>query len=679
MRALSIQFLRFLSFAVLICALFLPAAAGAVSADFVRFDRARESFRKGIHFFNKNQYLAAAEFFRNAVTTYPDYHAAREYLARSYKHGGFVNEALKEWESLSSINENNVYIQNKIDTIRFRGAKGSTSTDYGSLVMSDQYISRNLKRFRFPAPTDIAIDSDKNLYVTSFASGKISKIDPNGQGVATFSPSMKSKLYGIDCFENTLAVSDFKADMVYLMDLNCTIKKKIGFSGSGEGQFRGPEGVAFDRKGHLYVADSGNNRVQKFHTDGMFILKFGEPGEYEGQFNSPTGVTVADNKVYVTDAGNRRIACFDDSGNFIKNIRVENLNNPRGISWHNNTLVVSDERNGLLFYDPANETSSWFTSWENGSMSFTRLFSSRFDREGLLYSVDHSQEKVFVFSPSQLAYSNLDMEITSIDTRDYPTVAVCMNIRSRNGMPIYALRRENFRIVEDSATASRVTVDYLKDQNPSVSIALCVDRSTGNQAFHGEMPWAAEFILRKMHTDDRIKLINFSGDFWAGSDFDWSRRRTLEALREKRYENGKNYGTALYNAISDLLPKQNRRAVVMLTSGAPDAASFQKYSAQYIIEYAKSHYIPVYIVTFNEKDPTLSCIAAETGGGIYRASEVERLREIYDRVKRSEEYRYLLLYRSYKLPSFKGWWADIRIELNYRGQRGYEWGGYFVP
>jgi hypothetical protein len=75
----------------------------------------------------------------------------------------------------------------------------------------------------------------------------------------------------------------------------------------------------------------------------------------------------------------------------------------------------------------------------------------------------------------------------------------------------------------------------------------------------------------------------------------------------------------------------------------------------------------------------LAKIARDTGGDIFRVQEIDGLRRIYDRIRGSEEYRYVLLYRSYKLPSFKGWWSDIRIELNYRGQRGFEWGGYFVP
>jgi DNA-binding beta-propeller fold protein YncE len=40
----------------------------------------------------------------------------------------------------------------------------------------------------------------------------------------------------------------------------------IGSRGAGEGQLERPTAVAADNEGFLYVADSGNNRIQKFDS-----------------------------------------------------------------------------------------------------------------------------------------------------------------------------------------------------------------------------------------------------------------------------------------------------------------------------------------------------------------------------------------------------------------------------
>jgi len=61
--------------------------------------------------------------------------------------------------------------------------------------------------------------------------------------------------------------------MVFLGSLSLptnaqNVLKTIGSPGSGHGQLDDPRGVVVDTKGNLYVADSGNNRIQKFPRAG---------------------------------------------------------------------------------------------------------------------------------------------------------------------------------------------------------------------------------------------------------------------------------------------------------------------------------------------------------------------------------------------------------------------------
>jgi tripartite motif-containing protein 71 len=65
--------------------------------------------------------------------------------------------------------------------------------------------------------------------------------------------------------------------------------RKWGSDGTGDGQFNYPYGVALDSSGNVYVADSGNNRVQKFNSDGTFISKWGSKGIGDGQFKDAVG------------------------------------------------------------------------------------------------------------------------------------------------------------------------------------------------------------------------------------------------------------------------------------------------------------------------------------------------------------------------------------------------------
>lgn len=666
--------------AVIFLLIGINPAAAAGSSDLAKFESAKEFFKKGLYYFNDMKYLAGVEFFRKAVAEYPGYYTAREYLARSYKLAGFIDEANKEWEILADMTANNVSIVNKIKTYSrdSAGSYGNPDKEF-EFVFSNEYLPEDMGRYRVTDPVDIAVDSEKNLYISSFTSGKLVKLNPNGEGQAVLNLGSGNRFFGVDCWKNLVCLSDFKRDSVHILSSDLRIIKTFGTSGNEEGKFHGPEGVSFDDNGNIYVVDSGNNRVQKFDKDGNYILEFGKSGEYEGQLDRPSYILFHNNIVYISDTGNKRIACFDDSGNFIKNITVNGVETPRDINVYNNNLLISDEKNGLVFYNINDFKTSSFVSWDDNKKRFSRLISAEFDRDGTLYCLDYNRGSVYMFSPLYSRYTNLDIEITSIDTMKYPVVAVYLNARNKKGDPVYNLRSSNFLLTEDSAEIPDVYVDYLKNLDPSISAVLCVDRSYATRGYHNEIPWVSDFILQKMKKNDSVKVMNFHRDTWSHRGFDWSRRRTLDLLKTNKYAGEKDIGKALYNAISDLLPRTNKRGVILISDGSVTPESFKRYTPENIIDYARCHYIPVYVIVFKEKDPVLQKIAVETGGGMFRANELDGLRSIYTRIKESEEYRYVLLYSTLKSSSLKGWWSDIKIEVNLKGSAGVEWGGYFVP
>src|SRR5215212_4457274 len=62
------------------------------------------------------------------------------------------------------------------------------------------------------------------------------------------------------------------------------------FREGGTGLLR-PEGIAVDSSsGNVYVADTANNRIQVFSSNGSFVSKWGEYGTSDGSFNSPEGI-----------------------------------------------------------------------------------------------------------------------------------------------------------------------------------------------------------------------------------------------------------------------------------------------------------------------------------------------------------------------------------------------------
>lgn len=62
-----------------------------------------------------------------------------------------------------------------------------------------------------------------------------------------------------------------------------------GIAGAGAGTLSSPRNVAAGPDGLIYVADSGNHRIQVFDRDGTFVRGWGGFGAAPGQFNEPCG------------------------------------------------------------------------------------------------------------------------------------------------------------------------------------------------------------------------------------------------------------------------------------------------------------------------------------------------------------------------------------------------------
>ena len=62
--------------------------------------------------------------------------------------------------------------------------------------------------------------------------------------------------------------------------------------GTRDGKVSQPTGIALDQEDRVYVADTANNRIQVFSSNGTFISKWGGAGPAELWLRSPTEIAV---------------------------------------------------------------------------------------------------------------------------------------------------------------------------------------------------------------------------------------------------------------------------------------------------------------------------------------------------------------------------------------------------
>jgi sugar lactone lactonase YvrE len=187
---------------------------------------------------------------------------------------------------------------------------------------------------RFNGPEGVVVDGSGNVFVADDGNNTIRKITPSGV-VTTLAGTAGS--WG--SADGTGAAARFNgpdgvavdgAGNVFVADSwNNTIRKitpsgvvttlagTAGSWGSADGtgaaaRFNGPEGVAVDGSGNVFVADAGNSTIRKITPGGVVTTLAGTAGSYGGAdgtgaaalFNEPEGVAVdGSGNVFVADAG----------------------------------------------------------------------------------------------------------------------------------------------------------------------------------------------------------------------------------------------------------------------------------------------------------------------------------------------------------------------------------------
>jgi sugar lactone lactonase YvrE len=142
-------------------------------------------------------------------------------------------------------------------------------------------------------------------------------------------------------------------------------------TGLGSVHFNGPFDIAiytFNSVEYVYVTDTYNNRIQKFATDGTFVSSWGTQGSGDTNLYWPVGVAANANGVYVTDLLNNRVLQFDQDGVLLRQLRLNNgemiFNWPAGIDVDSSgNVYIADSGNNCIKKFDRDLTYSSLSSW----------------------------------------------------------------------------------------------------------------------------------------------------------------------------------------------------------------------------------------------------------------------------------------------------------------------------
>jgi DNA-binding beta-propeller fold protein YncE len=184
-----------------------------------------------------------------------------------------------------------------------------------------------------------------------------------------------------------------------------TFLEAWGARGSGEGEFNfqcsgvGLGGVAFDAAGNIYVADAGNQRVQKFGPDRAFITNWGSAGTADDQFLCPAAIAVdREGRVYVADQGWGKIKVFTSDGVWLAT--WSGLTAPIGLAVAgDDSIWVADADGGIVRFSAEGERLSVWDASAVGDEAVNDPTGIAVDAQGRVYITDAGANRVQVFAP----------------------------------------------------------------------------------------------------------------------------------------------------------------------------------------------------------------------------------------------------------------------------------------
>jgi sugar lactone lactonase YvrE len=181
-----------------------------------------------------------------------------------------------------------------------------------------------------------------------------------------------------------------------------------GSSGTTNGNFQAPFGVATDASGNVYVADCSVNRVQKFNAEGEYLTQWGTTGKGANQFECARDVAVDATGVYVVDFGNNRVVKFNTSGTEIlqfNNSAHGVFDEPVGVTadglghvYVADTSATDNANQRVQRFDTEGHWQAMIGSAGSGAGQYGKPLGLATDTEGNLYVSDQTNNRVVKFN-----------------------------------------------------------------------------------------------------------------------------------------------------------------------------------------------------------------------------------------------------------------------------------------
>ena len=260
--------------------------------------------------------------------------------------------------------------------------------------MLSSFGSRGEQRGQFQKVTSLAVFSDGQVAVADSGNKKIEIYSLP----ATGHQALVQKRLPTVGYERAIKMqcnAAYRLQGGSALCLNADSKKVGIYTGSGrlqkafKGSFQNPVAASVDDQN---VAILDGDLLKIYRLDGGLRYTSGSSGSDEGQLDSPRSVFFQDDKIYVADTGNQRIQIFSKDGIFL-----EHISNPEKgrklfeeparvvVDKNDNMYVQEDDSKQILVFSPERKLLYRIDGRSGNSIGFETIYDIAVDADNNLY------------------------------------------------------------------------------------------------------------------------------------------------------------------------------------------------------------------------------------------------------------------------------------------------------
>ena len=648
----------------------------------------KENFRLGVTAFNTAKYGEAILLFEKALSNAPRDPLLLFWLGKAYMRAGFSTTALTRWKDAVSIKPS-IFVNSYIELFTNVFIKPLEQNYTVAMTIPGRQKNQDF----FLRPSAVFPLPNGNFIIVGHGNNQLVTVNPNGVIIEKNSGNPGGFDRPFSCIqdaEGNYYVTEFQSNRIAKLSPGGSIISYLG-----TGKIIGPQFIAEDANGFLYITSAGDSSIVKYDKNGNFIALFnGKSINFNG-LKIPTGIAVYNDRLFVADAVYKSIIVFDLYGNYITEYAKGKLSKPESLLWKDNALIIADS-NTILQLDLASDEIRVLYTDEDKSSRFTSVV---YDSNGDLLITDFDKSRILIISDETTKYSGLIVESERIITNSFPKIYIDVSVRDRYGRPVIGLNIYNFYLTEMVTKIERtiqneipidkkneiikpvsnLTFEGSIDDSKAHRVILVIEASPVIAAQKIKVRDSLTNLLNTLPAETEISLI-YAGKT-AHPAISGSRQEIVKSILTMPADSNWRFDTAIKLAVNELIKTSKHRSIIFITSGSIREQSFHDSGVRELLLLLSNNRTSLFAITFSKSpsDQILSYLCSNTQGIIFGADSPLGFTSFVNQLLQKKSGLYRLSFTATADPLFGQNYLPIGIEVYLRNKSGKEETGYFAP